>query len=80
MYFNFYNSNYNTSMPLAPSSHEMRYKPFLGSIRLKTQKMRKQRGRSVESDKYEWERYDDPSRRPPSRNPFLEGDPLTRIP
>jgi cell fate regulator YaaT (PSP1 superfamily) len=63
-----------------PSSHEMRYKPFLGSMSLKTQKMRKRRGRSLEISKYEWEWYDDPSRRPPSSNLFLEGDPLTRKP
>jgi hypothetical protein len=72
--------SYNTSGPLTPSSHEMRYKPLLGSMNPKTQKMRKQRGRSVESGKYEWEWYDDPSRKPPSSNPFPEGDQLTRIP
>jgi hypothetical protein len=49
-------------MPLAPSSHEMRYNPFLGSMNPKTQKMRKQRGRSVKSDKYEWEWYNKYSR------------------
>jgi hypothetical protein len=27
-----YDVSYNTSGPLAPSSHEMRYKPFLGSM------------------------------------------------
>jgi hypothetical protein len=43
----------------------MRYKPFLGSMSPKTQKMRKRRGRSVESGKYEWEWYDDPSRNHP---------------
>jgi hypothetical protein len=45
--------------------NEMRYNPFLGSMNTKTQKMRKQRGRSVESGKYEWEWYDDPSRNYP---------------
>jgi hypothetical protein len=49
----------------------MRYKPFLGSMNPKTQKMRKHRGRSVEIGKYEWEWYDDPSRRPPVANLFL---------
>jgi hypothetical protein len=58
----------------------MRYKPFLGAMNLKTQKMRKQKGRSVKSGKYEREWYNDPSRIPPNRNPFLEGDQLTRIP
>jgi hypothetical protein len=43
----------------------MRYNPFLGSMNPKTQKMRKQRGRSVENGKYEWEWYDDPSRNYP---------------
>jgi hypothetical protein len=71
---------YNTSRPLTPSSQEMRYKPFLGSMNPKTQKMRKQKRRSVESGKYEWEWYNDPSRRPPSNNIFLEGDQLTNIP
>jgi hypothetical protein len=70
MVFDFYSVGYNTSRPLAPSSHEIRYKPFLGSMNPKTQKMRKNRGRSVESGKYEREWYDDPSRRPPSSNPF----------
>jgi hypothetical protein len=55
-----YDFNYNTSGPLAPSSHEMKYKPFLGSMHLKTKKMRKHRGRSVESGKYEREWYDEP--------------------
>jgi hypothetical protein len=32
----------------------------------------------VEKDKYVWEWYDDPSRRPPGRNPFSESDPLIR--
>jgi hypothetical protein len=48
-----YDVNYNTSSLLAPSSHEMRYKTFLGSMNLKTQKMRKWRRISVESGKYE---------------------------
>jgi hypothetical protein len=55
----------------------MRYKPFLGSISPKTQIMRKRNGRGVESGKYVREWYDDPSRKPPSINPFLEDDPLT---
>jgi hypothetical protein len=38
----------------------------------------KQNGRRVENGKYVLEWYDDPSRRPPSNNPFLEGDPFTR--
>jgi hypothetical protein len=38
-----YDVSYNTFGPLSPSSHEMRYKPFLGSMHLKTQKMRKKR-------------------------------------
>jgi hypothetical protein len=42
MDFDFYSASCNTSGPLAPSSHEMRYKPFLGSMNPKTQKMRKQ--------------------------------------
>jgi hypothetical protein len=46
-------SIYNTYGPLAPSSHEIRYKPFLGSMNLKNKKMRKGRGRIVESGKYE---------------------------
>jgi hypothetical protein len=66
-----YEVNYNTSGPLAPSSHEMRYKPLLGSMHLKIQKMRKQRGRSVESGKYEWEWYDDPSSKTPVAPLFL---------
>jgi hypothetical protein len=41
-----YDVNYNTSGPLAHSSHKMRYKPFLGSMHPKTQTIRKQRGRS----------------------------------
>ena len=45
-------SSYNTSGPLAPSSHEMRYKPLLGSISPKAKNVRKQKGRSVESGKY----------------------------
>jgi hypothetical protein len=68
--FYFYSARNNTSRPSPPSSHEMRYKPSLGSMNPKTKKMRKQRGRSVESGKYEWEWYDDPSRKPPIRNPF----------
>jgi hypothetical protein len=56
--------------PLAPSSYEVRYKPFSGSMNQKTQKMRKQRGRSVENGKYEWEWYNDPSRKPLDNNPF----------
>ena len=52
--FDFYNARCNTSGPLAPSSHEMRYNPFLGSMNPKPQKFRKQRGRSVEGGKYEW--------------------------
>ena len=32
----------------------------------------------MESGKYEQEWYDDPSRRPPSRNPYLEGGHLLR--
>jgi hypothetical protein len=32
MDFEFYSASYNTSGPLAPSSHEMRYNPFLGSM------------------------------------------------
>jgi hypothetical protein len=48
-----YDFNYNTSSPLAPSSYEMRYKAFLGSMHPKTQNMRKRRGRSVESGNYE---------------------------
>jgi hypothetical protein len=53
-------SSYNTSGILTPSSHEMRHNPFLGSMKLKTKKMRKRRGRNVESGKYEWEWYSDP--------------------
>jgi hypothetical protein len=41
--------------------------------------MRKQKGRGVEGRKYVQEWYDDPSRRPPSSNPFPKGDPLTMI-
>jgi hypothetical protein len=48
-----YDVSYNTFGHLAPSSYEMRYKPLLGSMHPKIQKMRKQRGRSVESGKYE---------------------------
>jgi hypothetical protein len=80
MTFDFYSASYNTSGPLAPSSHEMRYKPFLRSMHPKTQKVMKQRGRGVKSGKYEREWYDDPSWRLPGRNPFPEGDPLTRKP
>jgi hypothetical protein len=47
MDFDFYSASYNTSGPLAPSSHEMRYKPFLESMNPQTQKMRKRRGRGV---------------------------------
>jgi hypothetical protein len=49
-----YDFNYNTYGPSSPSSREMRYKPFLGSMDPKTQKVRKQRGRSVKIGKYEW--------------------------
>jgi hypothetical protein len=38
----------------------MSYKPFLGSINPKTQKMRKLKGRGVEIGKYVREWYDDP--------------------
>jgi len=48
MYYVNYNT-YGTSTP----SHEMRYKAFLGSMHPKKKKMRKQKGRSVESGKYE---------------------------
>jgi hypothetical protein len=58
-------SSYNTSRPLSPSSHEMRYNSFLGSMSPKMQKIRKQRGRSVESGKYEWKWYDDPFKKTP---------------
>jgi hypothetical protein len=34
-----YDVSYNASEPLAPSSHEMRYKPFLGSMNLKTKRL-----------------------------------------
>jgi hypothetical protein len=40
------------SGPLAPSSHEMRYKPFLGQCGPKTQKMRERREINMESGKY----------------------------
>jgi hypothetical protein len=80
MAFEFYSASCNTSGPLALSSHELRYKPFLGSVSSKTQKMRQHMGRSMESGKYEWEWHDDPSRRPPNSYPFPEGDQLTRIP
>jgi hypothetical protein len=50
----------------------MRYKSFLGSMHPKTQKMRKQRERRVESGKYEWEWYNDPSRKPPVSTLFLK--------
>jgi hypothetical protein len=43
MDFDFYSASYNTSGPSTPSSHEMGYKPFLGSMNPKTQKIRKQR-------------------------------------
>jgi cell fate regulator YaaT (PSP1 superfamily) len=49
----------------------MRYKPFLGSMNPKTKKMMIQRGRGMESGKYEWEWYDDPSRGPPVATLFL---------
>jgi hypothetical protein len=65
-----YNVNYNTFVPSTPSSYEMRYKTFLGSMHQRTQKMRKQRGNNMESGEYEWEWYDHPSRKPPSRKPF----------
>ena len=57
-----YDVSYNTSGPSTPSSHEMRYNPFLGSMNLKTQKVRKQRGRGMEGGKCGWEWYNDPSR------------------
>jgi hypothetical protein len=38
-------SNYNTFGSLSPSSHQMRYNTFLGSVNAKTQKMRRQRGK-----------------------------------
>ena len=79
MDFEFYSTTYNTFGPLDPSFHEMRYKPFLGSMNPKTQKMRKQRGRSVESGKYEWEWYDDLQGYPPVAT-LSKGDQLTRIP
>jgi hypothetical protein len=55
-------ASYNTSGPLAPSSHEMRYNPFLGSMNPKTQKMRKWMGRKMEGGKYGREFYNDSSR------------------
>jgi hypothetical protein len=61
MDFDFYIASYNTFGPSMPSSHEMRYKPFLGSMNRKTQKMRCKD--EVESGKYEWEWYNCPSRR-----------------
>jgi len=78
MDFDFYSASY-TFVPLAPS-HEMRYRPFLGSLNPETQNMRKREGRGVENGKYEREWYNNPSRRPPSSNHFPEGDPLTRKP
>jgi hypothetical protein len=48
-----YDVRYNTSGPLAPSSHEIRYNPFFLSMHPKTQKLRKQRRISVESGEYE---------------------------
>jgi hypothetical protein len=38
-------SSYNTSGPLTPYSHKMRYKPFLGSMSPKSQNMRKHKGK-----------------------------------
>ena len=74
-----YFSNYKTFGSLDPSSREMRYNPFLGSMNPKSQKMRKQRGGSVGSGKYEWEWYNDLSRGPPvetifSRMTYLLGN------
>jgi hypothetical protein len=47
-------SSYNTFGPSTPSSHEMRYKPFLGSMNPKTQNMRKEKGENVETRNYGW--------------------------
>jgi hypothetical protein len=38
-------ASYNTFGPIALSSHEMRYKPFLGSMSPKSRKIRKWKGK-----------------------------------
>jgi hypothetical protein len=48
--------NINTYGPSSPSSHRMRDNPFLGQYTLKSQEIRKWRGKMMESGKYgqEW--------------------------
>jgi hypothetical protein len=48
-------ASYIPSEPSAPSSHEMRYYPFLCQCTQKSQKMRKRNGKGMEGDKYDQE-------------------------
>jgi len=73
-----YFSSYILPGPLAPSSHEMRYNPFLCQYTQKYQKKRWWKGWSIKNDKYDWEWYDDSSMRPPIRKKIPQGRPLTR--
>jgi hypothetical protein len=61
--------NINLSRPLAPSSHRMRYNPFLGQYTLKSQEMRKWMRTMMESAKYVQECYNGSLREFPIENP-----------
>jgi hypothetical protein len=61
-----------TPGPSTPSSHRMRDNPFLGQYTLKSQEIRKWRGKMMESGKYGRERYDG------SLREFLVADPSQR--
>jgi hypothetical protein len=65
--------NINPSGPSTPSSHRMRENPFLGQYTLKSQEIRKWRGRiKMESGKYGREWYDG------SLREFLVANPSPR--
>jgi hypothetical protein len=61
--------NINSSGPLAPSSHRMRDNPFFSQYTLKSQEIRKWRGKMMEISKYGWERYGGSLRYFPVANP-----------
>jgi hypothetical protein len=54
----------------------MRNKPFLGQYTLKSQEIRKWRGKMMESGKYGRERYDDSIKGVPSSKPIPKEDHL----
>jgi hypothetical protein len=62
--------NTNPSGPLASSFHKMRDNPCLGQYTLKSQEIRKQRGKMMENRRYGRERYDGSLRDFPATNPF----------